>query len=130
MKQALYSLLFFGVFCFGTPINQTLEEITWDEQSSCEVQEVLRKMDDDLKEGLVYFSGLLNAIFQIADGKQNSERATIVNGVNQFIGSLVDILMIGQKRNHLHTITNKEELHKLLIWALKAIEKEADQITI
>jgi hypothetical protein len=59
MKQALYSLLFFGVFCFGAPINHTLEEITWDEQSSCEVQEVLRKMDDDLKEGLVYFSGLL-----------------------------------------------------------------------
>jgi hypothetical protein len=127
MKQILVSLLFFEAFCFAVPVDQTLKELEVDEQSSQEVQEVLRKMDDDLKEGLVYFSGLLNGIFQIVDGKENAERTTIVNGVNQFIKSLVDILMIGQKRNHLNTITNEKELRQLVIWAIQTIQQQADQ---
>lgn len=127
MKKVVWSLLLCGSFCFAESINPVLDEITLDEQSSQEVKTVLRKMDDDLKEGLACFAGLMNGIFQIVDGKENSERSTIVNGVNQFIGSLVDILMIGQKRNGLHTINNKEELQKLLLWALRIIEKETDQ---
>jgi hypothetical protein len=124
MKHIAYCLLFFGFFCFGTDINQTLKEIEMDEQSCQEVQEVLRKMDDDLKEGFAHFAGLLNGIAQIVDGKQSQERMTLVNGINQFIGSLVDILLIGQKRNGLHAIDNREELRRLLIWAMQMLQKQ------
>lgn len=127
MKKIVLTLLLCGSFSFTESINPVLDEITIDEESSKEVQTVIRKMDDDLKEGLACFAGLMNGIFQIVDGKENSERSTIVHGVNQFIASLVDILMIGQKRNGLKTINNKEELQKLLLWALRIIEKETHQ---
>ncbi len=127
MKKIVLTLLLYGSFSFTESINPVLDEITIDEESSKEVQTVIRKMDDDLKEGLACFAGLMNGIFQIVDGKENSERSTIVHGVNQFIASLVDILMIGQKRNGLKTINNKEELQKLLLWALRIIEKESHQ---
>ena len=127
MKKIVLTLLLYGSFSFTESINPVLDEITIDEESSKEVQTVIRKMDDDLKEGLACFAGLMNGIFQIVDGKENSERSTIVHGVNQFIASLVDILMIGQKRNGLKTINNKEELQKLLLWTLRIIEKETHQ---
>lgn len=128
MKKIVWSLLLCGSFYCTELINPILDEITIDKQSKEEVQTGPRKMDDDLKEGLTYFAGLMNGIFQIVDGKENSERSTIVNGVNQFIGNLLNILMIGQTRNGLKTINNEEELQKLLLWALRIIEKETHQI--
>lgn len=128
MKQILVTVLFFGVFCFGQPTHQALEELELDEQSSQDVKYVLRKMDDDLKEGLVYFSSLLNGISQMVDGKNGADQKTLVNGFQQFVGSLVEILMIGQKRNHLNTITNEQELRQLLIWAIQKIQKQAEEI--
>jgi hypothetical protein len=125
----LLTLLFFGVFCFGQPAHQALEELALDEQSGQEVKDVLRrKMDDDLKEGLVYFSSLLNGISQMVDGKNGADQKTLVNGFQQFVGSLVEILMIGQKRNHLNTITNEQELRQLLIWAIESIQQQAEEI--
>jgi len=112
-------IFFFSLFSSESPTREI--ELTIDDSTAEEVEKVLRKMDDDFKEGLIYFSTLLHGISQMVEGK--NDRQALSNGIKQFVNSLVEILMIGQKRNKLSTITNQDELKELLLWTVHALEE-------
>lgn len=99
------------------------DEIIIDETTDQEIEMVLRKLDDEFKEGLGYFASLIHSLVQVAESKTNNDKTAMINGMQQAVQSIAELITLGDHKTGFRTIKSQAELEKIIWWLIYALKK-------